>query len=154
MLKIIGLVILLSFAFHTQAQTTRCDSLGALSWLVGDWSSKSSKLKINESWKKISNQTYEGHGETYSIKTDRVVSAETLRLVEMSGEVFYFAKVASNELPIAFKLISCTTDTVVFENSKHDFPKKLHYQRFASNKMTVTVSGEQDKGFSIDFITE
>lgn len=153
MFKVVSLVTLLCFAYHTQAQTKTCDSLESLAWLLGNWSAHNSKLKIDESWGKISNQTFEGSGQTYSIKKDKIVSKETLRLVEMAGEVFYIAKVSSNELPVAFKLTYCTADTHVFENSKHDFPKKLRYQRFANNKMTVSVSGDNGKGFSIDFIS-
>ena len=40
----------------------------------------------------------------------------------------------------------------VFENSAHDFPKKLEYRLGIENKLTVIVTGEKDKGFSINFI--
>ncbi|NMR26622.1 MULTISPECIES: hypothetical protein [Pseudoalteromonas] len=50
----------------------------------------------------------------------------------MSVEIFYVAKVASN-----------------------DFPKKLNYQFLNKEKsITVYVSGEKGKGFSIEFIGE
>ncbi|MBQ4812428.1 hypothetical protein J8M20_13810 [Pseudoalteromonas luteoviolacea] len=133
-------------------QAKPCDSVESLAWLVGNWSSKSSKVKINESWKQVSKKSFEGSGSTYSLKKNKIVSSESLRLVEMSGEIFYLAKVASNELPIAFKLTSCTDKTAIFENSKHDFPKKLSYQLTEDGNITVFVSGEKGKGFSIDFI--
>ena len=64
------------------------------------------------------------------------------------------AKVASNNLPVAFKLTSCTAKTAIFENSQHDFPKKLNYQLNKDKSITVFVSGEKGKGFSIEFIGE
>ncbi|MCF6443041.1 DUF6265 family protein [Pseudoalteromonas luteoviolacea] len=147
-------LIIIFFAFHTLAEENTCDSLESLSWLIGGWSSKSSKLQVKESWKKVSNSTFEGSGYTYSIKKSKTVSVETLRLVEMSGEVFYVAKVASNSLPIAFKLTSCTAETAIFENPDHDFPKKLTYQFKSENNITVAVTGEKGKGFSIKFMRE
>jgi hypothetical protein len=72
----------------------------------------------------------------------------------MSGEIFYMAKVVSNDLPVAFKLTSCTTNTAIFENSQHDFPKKLSYQLNKDKSITVSVSGENDEGFLIEFMGE
>ncbi|MCG7550521.1 DUF6265 family protein [Pseudoalteromonas sp. Of7M-16] len=153
MSKVIGFVFV-CLAFHSTVQAKSCDSVKSLSWLVGNWYSQSSKLKIRESWKQISGKTFEGTGSTYSIEKGKTVSSETLRLVEMSGEVFYVAKVASNDLPVAFKLTSCSEKTAVFENPQHDFPKKLSYQLTKDNYITVLVSGEQGKGFSINFVGE
>ena len=89
---------------QTAAQAKSCSTLESLTWLIGDWKSEDSKLKINESWKRISDKTFEGSGYTYSIEKNKIVSSETLRLVEMTGEVFYVAKVASNNLPVQLTL--------------------------------------------------
>jgi len=147
------IIIFLSvfFVFLPRVEAKVCDTIESLTWLVGHWSSENSKLKINESWQRISDKTFEGSGSTYSLEKNKMVSAETLRLIEMSEEVFYLAKVASNALPVAFKLTSCTANTAIFENSQHDFPKKLNYQLNQNNSMTVLVSGETDKGFAIEF---
>ena len=153
MFKIISLVSL-CLLFQPVVQAKACGTVESLTWLVGNWNSENSKLKIKESWKRISAKTFEGSGYTYSIKKNKIVSSETLLLVEMSGEVFYMAKVASNDLPVAFKLTSCTAKTVIFENSQHDFPKKISYQLNKDKNITVFVSGEKGKGFSIDFIGE
>lgn len=153
MLKIISLVSL-CLVFQPAMQAKACSTVESLTWLVGNWNSENSELKINESWKRISTKTFEGYGHTYSIKKNKIVSSETLRLVEMSGEVFYVAKVASNNLPVAFKLTSCTAKTATFENSLHDFPKKISYQLNKDKNITVFVSGENGKGFSIEFIGE
>ena len=75
-----------------------------------------------------------------------------MRLVEMSGEIFFLAKVNHNKRPVAFKLTQCLARTAVFENSDHDFPKKLEYKLISGNKLTVTVSDGHDKGFTINFV--
>ena len=153
MFKVISLM-LLSFFFQPAVQAKACGTLESLTWLVGNWNAENSKLKINESWQQVSAKTFEGTGYTYSVEKNKIVSAETLRLVEMSGEVFYLAKVASNDLPVAFKLINCKANTATFENSKHDFPKKISYQLNKKNNMSVFVSGEKGKGFTIEFTGE
>ncbi|GAW97988.1 MULTISPECIES: DUF6265 family protein [Colwellia] len=153
MLKIISF-LLLCLVFQPTVQAKTCGTIESLTWLLGNWNSENSKLKINESWKRISAKTFEGSGYTHSIEKNKIVSSETLRLVEMSGEVFYVAKVSSNDLPVAFKLTSCTAKTAIFENSLHDFPKKISYQLNKENNITVFVSGENGKGFSIKFIRE
>jgi len=150
MFKII-IFMSLCLVFQSSAQAKNCGTVDSLTWLIGHWHSENSKLKINESWQRISDKTFEGAGSTYSFKKNKTVSAETLRLVEMSGEVFYIAKVASNNLPVAFKLTNCTANSVSFENSLHDFPKKISYQLNEENHLTVHVTGEKDTGFSIEF---
>jgi len=153
MFKLISLVSL-CILFQPRVQAKACGTVESLTWLVGHWNSENNKLKIYESWERISSKTLEGSGYTYSIEKNKIVSSETLRLVEMSGEVFYVAKVASNNLPVAFKLTSCTAKTAIFENSMHDFPKKISYQLNKEKNITVFVSGEKGKGFSIEFIGE
>ncbi|KNC68981.1 hypothetical protein AC626_01750 [Pseudoalteromonas rubra] len=91
MSKLMSLV-LLCLAFQSSAKEEVCNTLNSMNWLLGNWHSENSKLKFNESWSQVSEKTFEGYGQTYSIVKSKVVSAETLRLVEMSGEVFYLAK--------------------------------------------------------------
>ncbi|MFQ3249375.1 MAG: hypothetical protein ACI9O6_001183 [Glaciecola sp.] len=151
MLKIMSLLSL-CLVFQTALHAKTCDSLESLTWFLGNWQSESKELQINESWKRVSSNTFEGSAYTFSIEKNAIVSSETLRLVEMSGEVFYVVKVASNDLPVAFKLTTCTAETAVFENSLHDFPQKLSYHINKEGNVTVFVSGEKGKRFSIEYI--
>ena len=48
---------------------------------------------------------------------------------------------------ISFKL-SKTGDTYTFENPKHDFPKKITYQKISETELFVEVSDGKQKGFS------
>ncbi|KZN30030.1 hypothetical protein N480_03540 [Pseudoalteromonas luteoviolacea S2607] len=151
MLRVI-LWVLLCLVFQSSLQAKTCNTVKSLAWLAGNWNSSNDKHRFNESWQQISDATFEGLGSTYSIEKKKIVSSESLRLVEMAGEVFYLAKVASNNLPIAFKLTSCTADSAIFENPQHDFPKKLRYQLTKDKNMTVFVSGDNGKGFAINFV--
>jgi len=143
--------LLMYLLFQPAVMANSCINLASLTWLVGHWESENSQLIINESWHRVSDKTFEGAGETFSVKKNKIVSSETLRIVEMSGEIFYLAKVPSNDSPVAFKLTDCTENTAVFENSQHDFPKKISYQYEQNKGITVFVSGENGEGFLIEY---
>ncbi|MBL4670902.1 MAG: hypothetical protein JKX81_01480 [Arenicella sp.] len=129
-----------------------CNSIGSIDWLLGYWVADDGESITIEHWKKVSPQSFEGYGESRNKLSNERQSGESLRLVEMANELFYLAKPEQNDFPVAFKLTQCSRKNAVFENSTHDFPKKLDYQLGLNNKMKVTVSGEKGKSFDINFI--
>ena len=48
-------------------------------------------------------KTMEGWGRVYRTDSGNIEGEETLRLLEMSGEVFFVAKVGGNAFPVPFK---------------------------------------------------
>lgn len=145
------LLIVLSICVQTQVIAKTCQSLSDVNWLLGKWVYVSGDVRVTESWTKASKATYEGGGVTQSKSDGRIISKETLRLVQMSDEVFYIAKVASNNFPVPFKLRTCSKNKATFENMKHDFPNTLTYQYINKNKIAVFVSGKDGKSFKIDY---
>ena len=128
----------------------KCDSLEIVSWMLGEWVSENSSSVTVENWEKVSEHSFEGFGKTKSADSDKVKSYESLRLVEMSGQIYFIAKVGHNELPIAFALTTCSDSMAVFENPDHDFPKKIDYKLQSHDRISVTVSSGDD-GFRIEF---
>jgi len=144
-------VLALLFSLSTAVGAAPCDSLQSVRWILGDWKTEGGQTTTSESWGEVSPRTFEGRGEARTTDTNELRSSETLRLVEMSGELFYVAKVGHNEVPVAFKLTGCTEESAVFENPDHDFPRRLEYRRTGKNKMLVRVSDGGDKGFQVEF---
>ncbi|WP_143731756.1 DUF6265 family protein [Microbulbifer sp. GL-2] len=142
---------LIIVAFHSQVFASGSCSLSDLGWLEGNWYFETDKLKVIEHWERISPKTLEGNGLTKSTRSGDIISSETLRLVEMSGEIFYVAKVKSNDFPVPFKLVQCSSRHAGFENVNHDFPKKLIYQLVDANHIDVFVSGEKEKEFTMKY---
>ena len=138
------------FSIITNANAQSCASITALNIIVGEWMQQDVKGTTKETWKKISDKTFEGKGQVFD-GAGKIQSVETLRLVEMSGEIFYIAKVDDNEFPTAFKLTECSTSRFVFENSKHDFPKKLTYDFRDQDNLLVSVMGDANNGFKVSF---
>lgn len=133
------------------AAPPECSRLETVAWLVGTWQAESGDRLLTETWTSASPITLEGRGVTRSRADGRVLDAEDLRLVAMGDGVFYVAKVAHNERPVAFALNSCADGLLVFENAAHDFPRRLEYRRVGADRLEVTVSDGGARGFRLDF---
>jgi hypothetical protein len=148
---IIGLGLLI---VHTSDAQETCGSLESAEWLIGHWLSDEGDKHFEETWKKVSDATFEGSGIT-TRKSDKArIDGESLRLVQMGREVFYVSKVAHNDFPVGFKLVQCADKTLVFANPTHDFPKRLEYQSVDPNTLRVHVSDGAQKGFTLTYRRE
>jgi hypothetical protein len=139
------------FMFPGLVRATDCTSLDTLAWITGQWESLSTGSRISETWTRVSELSFEGLGEVRTVPGGELKSREALRLVSMSGQLYYIAKVAHNALPVAFALTECGGHSAVFENTNHDFPTRIAYQLTDTGQMVVDVQGPDGKGFSIRF---
>lgn len=128
-----------------------CNSLDPVRWLVGEWAAEAEGKQVLESWTVASADTFEGVGAVRSPETGEISVSETLRLVAMSGGVYYIAKVPENDLPVPFAMTSCHDASASFTNPLHDFPKMITYRLDGSDRMTVSVRGDRDEGFTLTF---
>lgn len=133
------------------ASANPCTSLQPARWLLGRWVALDGDRAIHETWHAASDATFEGKGVTRSRTDGRLLDGEALRLVAMADEVFYLAKVAHNELPVAFRLVACDSDRLVFENKTHDFPRRIEYRRTGADGFEAHVSDGGEKGFRLSF---
>ena len=150
-MKLKTLIVACLMISSSCAFAEKCNSLHSFAWLLGDWVADNGKNLTLESWKAVSPDTYEGVGETRSRTTNELLNSESLRIVAMSGEIFFVAKVDHNDLPVAFKLTDCSSDRAVFENAAHDFPRKLEYRLVNDDKILVTVTDGATQGFKVSF---
>jgi hypothetical protein len=147
-----GFLCALGLAFNAAAASAaECDSLASIRWLLGEWLADGENSTWRETWSAVSAGTWEGRGVETSKSQPAKQDEETLRLLEMGDGVFYLAKVAHNELPVAFRLVECGEDRLVFANPAHDFPRLLEYRRMPGERLAVRVSDGGDKGFTLDF---
>jgi hypothetical protein len=130
------------FFAHTSlfAQTKLTD----LRWMLGTWQRETAKSFTYETWRQLSDRTFEGESFRVSKATGDTVFAESLLLAEMAGEIFYLPKVAENKYPVPFKLISFEKNKVVFENPGHDFPQRIIYVRNSDGAITVYAGGRMN----------
>lgn len=116
----------------------RLDDFG---WLLGSWKHESATSTTYETWRKLSELTFEGESWRVSKATGQRVFGEALLLAEMGSDIFYLPKVPENEYPVAFKLTASTKTQAVFENPKHDFPQKIHYKLNVDGSLVAVVEG-------------
>ncbi|MCO6472902.1 MAG: DUF6265 family protein [Melioribacteraceae bacterium] len=120
---------------------------------LGRWISQDENSAIIEVWEKAGDFTYEGYSYSINKRDGTKKLTETLRIIEMSDEIFYLAKVKHNEFPVPFKLTESSESKFVFENPGHDFPKRMEYNFLTDEKLEVTV-GTSTKSFKIYFEKE
>jgi hypothetical protein len=145
-------VVLAAMLVHgALAGANPCTSLEPARWLVGSWLAPGESRVVHETWRASSEATFEGESMSRSRTDDRLLESESLRLVAMAGEVFYVAKVSHNQFPVAFRLVTCDADRLVFENPAHDFPRRIEYRRTAADAFEAHVSDGAAKGFRLLF---
>ena len=150
LLKKFFIVLLIIIPAFASAQSYT--NLDTLQWMLGKWQQDDGKKVTTEIWTNLSPTTFDGIGQTVLKSENKISFLESLRIIEMSGEIFYLAKVSHNEFPISFKLMECSNNSAVFENPTHDFPKKIVYNLSENGKiLTVTVSNEE-RQFTVEYI--
>ena len=93
----------------------------------------------------------EGRGLTHSKSNAKRRTVASMRLVAMDGQIFYLAKVASNLLPMAFRLDTCEPRRALFTNPSHDFPKSIDYSLAKNGELIVVVGHDQAQQFTLVF---
>lgn len=128
----------------------QCTAIDVMRRVAGSWRAVKGNKSTEESWQQLSGASVEGRSDVIN-SSGQIEWSESLRLLLMSGELYYVAKVDHNPLPIAFKMTKCRDEIATFENEGHDFPKMIRYRFVAEDKLEVDVSDGADKGFTVKF---
>jgi hypothetical protein len=121
------LLVAVCLLITCSAGAGECRTLERVEWILGDWTAQAGDVVVHESWRRVSERTFEGESVSKALAGNDVIDHETLRLVAMSDGIFYLAKVTHNELPVPFRLTECADGLLVFENPLHDAPRRLTY---------------------------
>ena len=83
-----------------------------------------------------------------TVKGDRMVAFEFLRIVERDGTLVYIAQPNGNP-PTEFRLSAISRDSATFENKAHDFPKVIAYAKKPDGSLEarVTTRGQKAETF-------
>jgi hypothetical protein len=102
------------------------NSLSDLRWLTGAWHTSSATSQSEEHWTAPLGGTFLGVNRT--IKSGKTVFYEYLRIEDRGDAgVFYVALPKGAAEETEFKLTEMKPNFVMFENPKHDFPKRISY---------------------------
>lgn len=114
-------------------------------FLQGNW--KMENKEEYEHWDKLNENTLKGF--SYKLEAGQMTISEYLDISETNKQITYTATVLNQNQgkEINFKL-KRSDSLYTFENSNHDFPKMIEYQKMNDHEIKVRVSDGNQKEFS------
>ena len=117
--------------------------IGDLSWLAGAWvGSRGSGSSIEERWSPALGGAMLAVSRTVNT-SGKMVAVEYLRIVERDHGLVYIAQPGGAK-PTEFVLTELSPTRAVFDNPRHDYPKRIVYERSAEGGLSATIG--QSKG--------
>ena len=133
-----GLFWALSAASLSQGVASQ--TLNDLAWIAGDWQTPASgSRQIDEHWTAPLGNTMMGVSRT--VAGGKTVEFEYLRIEQRADGIYYVAHPNARTPGTDFKLTKLNADEAVFENPKHDFPKRIIYRKNKDGSLTASVDG-------------
>ncbi len=112
--------------------------IGELSWLSGAWvGTRSSGSTFEERWSPARGGAMLAVSRTVNAG-GKMVAFEYLRVVERDGGLVYIAQPGGAK-PTEFVLTEVTGNRAVFENPRHDYPKRIVYELSPEGGLTATI---------------
>jgi hypothetical protein len=113
-------------------------AIGDLSWLAGAWvGTRSSGSSIEERWSSPLGGAMLAVSRTVN-KSGEMVAFEYLRIVERDGGLVYIAQ-PGGAAPTEFVLTELSPTRAVFDNPRHDYPKRIVYELSAEGVLSATI---------------
>lgn len=123
-------------------------TIAQMAWLSGTWSGEGGPVSFEERWTPAAGGAMLAVART--LKGDRMVAFEFLRIVERDGGLVYIAQ-PNGRPPTEFRLTAITSDSATFENPAHDFPKMIQYSKRADGTLEARISDGGTKSQSFVF---
>lgn len=119
----------------TPAKATISD----LAWLSGTWAGTrgtNNAISFEERWSPPKGGAMLATSRT--VNRERMSAFEFLRIVEREGGLVYIAQ-PGGAAPTEFVLSELTGKRAVFDNPRHDYPKRIIYELSAEGGLTATI---------------
>lgn len=112
--------------------------IGDLAWLSGDWvGTRSSGSSIEERWGPGKGGAMLGVSRSVNA-SGRMSAFEYLRIVERDGGLVYIAQ-PGGATATEFVMSELSSKRAVFDNPRHDYPKRIVYELSADGGLTATI---------------
>jgi hypothetical protein len=147
LIVVIGLSMLAASPRDQAGPAVRA-SISQMAWLAGTWSGGGGPISIEERWTPAAGGAMLAVSRT--VKGDRMVAFEFLRIVERDGTLVYIAQPNGNP-PTEFRLSAITKEGATFENKAHDFPKVIAYAKKSDGTLEARVSDGGQRGETFSF---
>ena len=120
------------------AARAAAQSIERLEWIAGCWERAGVRQVAEEQWTRPRGGTMLGMART--VRGDRTVAWEHLRIAETAGALSYHA-MPSGQPPAVFTATILTDSAVTFENATHDFPQRVMYRRAGRDSLHARIEG-------------
>lgn len=114
-------------------------TIGDLSWLSGAWTGTrgtGGAISMEERWSPAKGGAMLAISRTVS--RDKMSAFEYLRIVEREGGLVYIAQ-PGGAAPTEFIMTEVSATRAVFDNPRHDYPKRIIYELSGDGKLTATI---------------
>jgi len=125
---------------------TEREGLAKLSWMAGHWSGTDSGVEMEEAWLAPKGGVMLGVHRDVASKEDKLMSFEYLRIEQRESALIYVAS-PSGKGAVEFTLSKSEENSAIFENPKHDFPKRIIYQRI-DDTLHARIEGDEGKSIA------
>lgn len=133
-------LVILAFLFKQDA-----DPFDQLKQLEGCWQRTDTSVPEFEEWKILDSVTMVGR--MYKVKEGDTLVSEEILLIKKQQQVFYQAKTFNQpeQERVSFRLTGYKNDTYVFENPKHDYPRRIVYSFKGLDSLHAWIDAGIDK---------
>lgn len=132
-------VLVLLFAPGLAQPTPARATLADIAWIEGTWVGGRGAVSLEERWTPAAGGAMLGVSRT--VKDNRMVAFEFLRIVERGGGLVYIAQ-PNGVPPTEFTLTAVDTESATFENPAHDYPKMIRYSKRPDGSLEARISAE------------
>jgi hypothetical protein len=129
---------LLLLLFVAPALPAQRATLASVSWLNGCWVAKNATRQITERWEVAGSEL---KGLSRPVRAGVPGEPEILKIF-VSGDSLVYGAEPPGQRYSEFRAISVSPTEVVFQNLKHDFPKKITYRLTTKDSLHARVEGD------------
>jgi hypothetical protein len=137
-LALASLLVTCSLTAAPQARPAPA-TIADVAWIGGNWVGGGGPVSVEERWTTAAGGAMLGVSRT--VKQNRMVAFEFLRIVERAGGLVYVAQ-PNGVPPTEFTATSVERDSVTFENPAHDYPKVIKYTKRPDGSLEARISAE------------
>ena len=109
-------------------------------WLAGHWRTQSAGRSTDEVWLAPAQGLMTGMSRTTGGKRPFF---EFVRIEQRADALYYIAQPGGRE-PIEFRATKADADSIEFENTAHDFPQRIIYERRGEDELAARIEGSQN----------
>lgn len=113
-------------------------TIGDLKWIEGNWAgTRSTGSTFEERWSPAKGGAMLATSRSVNA-AGRMFAFEYLRIVEREGSLVYIAQ-PNGAAPTEFVLTELSATRAVFDNPRHDYPKRIVYELVGDGALTATI---------------